>query len=405
MNKPRIFLSLTFLLLFVSVSAADTIYVSSNFGNDGRSRGQAQNRNTPFRTIQRGVDQAFAGDEVVVLNGNYREYVTMRRSGQRNAIITLRSENKEGAKLVGSIEGYDRSYLKIEGFDISNRLLNAPQAKGITFVRCHHLVIRDNRVHDCRGGGISCDQSSWLLIEWNIALRNAFWHPDQHSGISVYQPQARGPAESNGWGIMIRNNTSIANENKVNNPNFGRPTDGNGIAIDDSKNVQAGGNGQEYPYRTLITNNLCFLNGGQGIHCYLSNDVFIRNNTCYKDMKSFDFGGEVSISESSRCYVYNNILFARTGKNVALQFDSDVVWWDYNILYNGPTFQTQNGPNTLYTHPLFRLNTLRIRSGSPAIDSGWTHPAIFPLDIDGQPRVINGKVDRGATEFSFAFDN
>ena len=404
MNRSLSLLTLFLSLLLVSTTCADTIYVANN-GNDGRSRGQAQNRNTPFQTIQRGVDQAFAGDRVVVLNGTYREYVSLRRSGTRGAVIELASENREGARIVGSIEGYDKSHIKIQGFDVSNRLVDAPQSKGIVFVRSHHITIRDNRVHNCRGGGISCDQSSWLLIEWNIAIANAFWNPDQHSGISVYQPQDRGEAEGHGWGIVIRNNTSIANENKVDNVNFGRPTDGNGIVIDDTKNAGPGGNGQQYPYRTLITNNLSYLNGGQGIHCYLSNDVFIRNNTCYKNMKSFDFGGEVSVSESSRCYVYNNILFARPGKNVSLQFDSDRVWWDYNILYNGPVFQAQNGPNTIYSHPLFRINTLRIRSGSPAIDSGLTHATLFPLDVDGQPRVVNGRVDRGATEFSFNFDN
>ncbi len=404
MKKLQTLLALLLTLIFVSISNADTIYVS-NSGSDARSRGQAQNRNTPFRTIQRGVDQAFAGDRVVVLDGTYREYVTFPRSGRRNAEIQLESENREGATIIGSIEGYDQSYIKVLGFYVSNRLLDAPQSKGIVFVRCHHITIRDNRVQGCRGGGISCDQSSWLLIEWNIAIANAFWDPGQHSGISVYQPQARGEEEAHGWGIVIRNNTSYANENKVNNVNFGRPTDGNGIVVDDTRNTDPGGNRQNYPYRILVTNNLSYLNGGGGIHCYLSDNVYIRNNTCFKNLKSFDFGGEVSISESSQCFVYNNILFARDGKNVSLQFDSDRIWWDYNILHNGPVFQAQNGPNTIYRHPLFQLNTLRIRSGSPAIDSGLTHGGLFPLDIDGQPRVTNGQIDRGATEFRWSFDN
>ena len=189
MKKLQTLLAVLLTLILVSISNADTIYVS-NSGSDARSRGQAQNRNTPFRTIQRGVDQAFAGDRVVVLDGTYREYVTFPRSGRRNAEIQLESENREGATIIGSIEGYDQSYIKVLGFYVSNRLLDAPQSKGIVFVRCHHITIRDNRVQGCRGGGISCDQSSWLLIEWNIAIANAFWDPGQHSGISVYQPQA-----------------------------------------------------------------------------------------------------------------------------------------------------------------------------------------------------------------------
>ena len=47
---------------------ADTLYVATN-GNNQRSRAQAQNRSTPWQTIQRACNQARPGDEVVVLPG------------------------------------------------------------------------------------------------------------------------------------------------------------------------------------------------------------------------------------------------------------------------------------------------------------------------------------------------
>jgi len=385
-------------MLFSSVAIADTIFVRFD-GNDSRSRTQAQNESTPYKTIQKAVDQAFAGDTVVVLDGHYNEFVKMPRSGRVDEPITLRTERKEGAVLNGSIEGYDKSHIVIDGFELANWRSDAPQTKGIVFVRCHNITIRNNRVHDCRGGGISCDQSDWLLIEWNIVHHNAFWDAAQHSGISVYQPQKRGTG--NHWGIIIRNNTCFSNENKLNNVLFDRPTDGNGIVVDDFKNEDPGGNDVVYDRPSLIANNFSFFNGGQGIHCYQSNNVFIRNNTCYKNMFSFDFGGEVSISKSTNCYVYNNILLAREGKNVSLQFDSTGVWWDYNVLYNGPVFGANNGPNTIFQHPLFKNDgSLTLRSDSPAIDVGITHTGIFPLDVDGRQRVVNGRIDLGAKEFA-----
>jgi hypothetical protein len=138
-------------ILIASTAFADTIYVKYN-GSDSRTRNQARNQNTPYRTIQKGVDQAFAGDTVVVLNGHYNEYVTMKRSGRANAPIVLRAESKEGAVLNGSIEASDKSYITIDGFELANWKPDAPQTKGIVFYRCHNITIRNNRVHDCRGG-------------------------------------------------------------------------------------------------------------------------------------------------------------------------------------------------------------------------------------------------------------
>ena len=392
-------------ILFVGIAAtasADTFYVS-NSGNDFRDRATATNRNTPWKTIQRALNSAFPSDTVVVLRGTYYGHVRFPRSGRSGAPITLTTENRDDVQIIGSFLGEDISHIVVQGFDLSNRRTDGPTSKGISFNRTHHVTIRDNRVHDCRGGGISVDQSDWILIEWNIVHHNAFWDPGQHSGISVYQAQHRAE-DSGAFGIIIRNNTCFANENKVNNVLFNRPTDGNGIAVDDSMNLDPSGNGVTYNRRTLVTNNFSYLNGGQGIHCYQSANVFVRNNTTYKNLRSFDFGGEVSISSSANCFVYNNVLFARDGKNVSLQFDSSNIWWDYNTLFNGPVFQANNGPNTTYSQPFLQPGTLRLQSRSPARDNGLTHTGLFPLDVDGQSRIVNGRIDRGAKEYSPSVD-
>ena len=105
--------------------------------------------------------------------------------------VTLESERREGAFIVGSIYAFDLSNLTVDGFEVSNRRPDAPRSKGVAFFRCHNLTVRDCRVRNCRGGGIAFDQSDQILCEWNIVHRNAFFNPDQHSGISVYQPQQR----------------------------------------------------------------------------------------------------------------------------------------------------------------------------------------------------------------------
>ena len=400
----KLFLLIVGCLLFDSagIAQADTFYVSNN-GFNGRSKNVARDRNRPWKTIQHGVNQARPGDRIIVLDGTYYEQIFFNKSGTRNAPITLKSENREGARIIGSIGGNDVSFLRIDGFDVANRRTDAIQSKGITFNRCHHLVIRDNRVHNCRGGGISVDQSDWVLIEWNIVHHNAFFNVDQHSGISVYQPQRRS-SDNNAFGIIIRNNTSFSNSNKVDNPLFGRPTDGNGVVVDDTLNLSDGGNGQTYGRRVLVENNYCFNNGGQGVHCYQSSEVLIRNNTLYRNMKDFQFGGEVSVVASNDVRVYNNIMCATPGRYVNLQFESSRVWWDYNLLHGGASNGVFNRGSTIYQNPRFIQGTLRLKDFSPAIDRGLTHNNIFPLDVDGKVRITNGTIDLGAKEFN-TYDN
>jgi parallel beta-helix repeat protein len=397
--KPSYLFVILFSLLMTGSIAAETFYVSPS-GFNNRPRWQARNRNLPWRTIQHGLNNANPGDTVVVMDGRYWENAYFPRSGNAGNPITLEAEGKWGPEIIGSVRGDDKSYLRVLGLRVTNRRQDAPITKGISFNRCHNLTIRDNEVYYCRGGGISVDQSDSILIEWNVAHHNAFWNPGQHSGISVYQPQRRGPGGS-GFGVVIRNNTSYENSNKVNNPLFGRPTDGNGVVIDDTMNISAGGNGVSYDRGVLITNNLCFENGGQGVHCYQSEGVYIRNNTCFNNLIDFDFGGEVSVSRSKRVFVYNNILHARGDRNVALKFESENVWFDYNLLNDRPSFDVRHGRNTIYaSRTIFAADSFRLDPYNEGIDRGLTHPNIFHLGVYGGSRVTGFGIDIGASEYA-----
>lgn len=369
-------------------------YVNTN-GSDGRSKSQAENRSTPWRTINHAMNQIDGGDEVVVISGTYFEDVIIKDSGSPGRETILRAESRHSAKVAGFITCKDKSYVKVDGLEVTNDNTSG-ETKGIAFYRCHHVTIRNTRVHDCWGGGISIDQSDWILMEWNLTYNNAFFNPAQHSGISVYQPQYRS-SDSRKYGIIVRNNTSFGNWNRVDNPRHGRPTDGNGIVMDDFFNSQSTGNGVPYNRQTVVENNLCFNNGGQGVHCYRSQNIRIRNNTCVNNMGSFDFGGEVSVSESERVYVYNNILVARSGKNAALQYASSDFWFGFNVI-DGPTRNVPFSGSNLYESPRFEPGTPYLLSpSSPAINSGLNAGDHFFLDVNGRGR-FNGTIDRGANE-------
>ena len=393
--------AIIFLLLTVcswslvsQVGFADTLYVATN-GNNQRSRSQAQNRSTPWQTIQRACNQARPGDEVVVLPGEYNQNVRIRKSGQAGSEITIRSERHHGARLFGSFTIEDQSYITITGFDVTNSS-STGQTKGIDFVRCHHVTVRTCRVRDCFGGGIGFDQSDWILCEWNIVHHNAFFNPGQHSGISVYQPQYRGNDDRR-FGVIIRNNTCFNNRNFVNNVDFGRPTDGNGIVVDDYFNEQQPtGNGVRYDRETTIENNLCYDNGGQGIHCFMSQNIRIRNNTCRNNLGSFDFGGEVSVSESERVYVYNNILTSAPNRFAAFQFDSTEALFFFN-LFDGPTREIDFDVSNISADARLVSGSFEPSRSSPARNRGLNTGDHFSLGVTGQSRFI-GPIDMGAIE-------
>lgn len=377
-------------------------YVSPN-GDNNRSKNQSTNRSTPWRTLQHAVNQLSPGDQIRVLDGTYTEHVWIPRSGQVGAWVSVQAENQGGAKIVGSLSGDSLSYVLIKDMDVANSQGNFVQSKGISFTRSHHITIRGNRVHDCTGGGIGVDQSDSIVIDWNLVYDNAFYDPGQHSGISVYQPQRRGPQNDRYWGVVVRNNTSYGNKNLVNNPLFGRPTDGNGIVMDDFQNKHSGGNGVVYDRPSVAENNLCFDNGGQGVHCYQSNNIYIRNNTCSNNLESFDFGGEVAVVDSTNILVYNNVLNARNNRFAALQYQSSGYWFAYNLI-NGPVQSFRSGRGNVYADPQFKPGTFRLQATSPGVDAALTQNGLFPFDAEGNPRLTNGALDIGAMEFAWWLD-
>ena len=148
--------SLTIVVCLAGTADAVTYYVGRR-GDNNRDKVTAQNRSTPWKTIQHALDSIRYGDEVIVLNGLYREDLRFNRSGAKGFPITLRAENKQKARVIGSIAGYDVRYITVDGFDVTNPSRTV-LTKGISFDRCHHIVVRNNRVRFCAGGGIALDQ-------------------------------------------------------------------------------------------------------------------------------------------------------------------------------------------------------------------------------------------------------
>ena len=324
----------------------------------------------------------------------------MGNSGNLGEDITLRAENQEGVRLLGFIHGREVSHITIEGFDVTNSNEDVI-TQGIVFFESHHITIRDNLVRDSFGGGIAFNQSDSILIEGNTTEGNAFFDPDAHSGISIYQPQRREDAEGE-YGIIIRNNLAFGNFNLVGNQNCcnGRHTDGNGIVLDDFQNSQdrdGTATGIDYDRRTLVENNITHSNGGNGIHVFRSHEIDIRNNTSVGNLFNLNNGAQINVSTSRDVNVFNNIVSAEAGQNAVRTTNSTRVTLEFNIV-DGPAVGFSNdGTNFFNTEPDFVPGTFELRSGAIGIDQGRQIEDPSEFDALGQPRVV-GAIDIGAIE-------
>ena len=302
--------------------------------------------------------------------------------------------------MLGFIHGRDVSYITVDGFDVTNSNDDVI-TQGIVFFESHHITISNNLVRDSFGGGISFNQSDSILIEGNTTSGNAFFSPDAHSGISVFQPQRREDAQGE-YGVIIRNNISFNNFNMVGNQNCcnGRPTDGNGIVLDDFQNSQQrdgiNGSGVEYDRRTLVENNITHSNGGNGIHVFRSHDIDIRNNTSVDNLLNLNNGAQINVSASRDVNVFNNIVSEGDGLNAVRTSGSSRVTLEFNII-DGPSVGFGNSSTNFNTSPNFVPGTFELRAGAIGVDDGRDIDDASEFDVLGQDRVV-ARIDIGAVE-------
>ena len=373
-----------------------TFYVSLN-GSDDFSLEQAQDRSTPWQSIGRALFTARAGDTVIVADGTYTEEIFLDHSGTVDADITLRAENEHGARILGFIHGRDVSYITVDGFDITNSRED-DIAQGIVFYSSHHITVSNNLARDSFGGGISFNQSDSILIEGNTVHGNGFFHPDAHSGISIYQPQRLENSDAE-YGVIIRNNISFENASLVPNQNCcggNLVTDGSGIVLDDFQNSQETGNGIDYDRRTLVENNILYDNGGQGIHVFRSHLIDIRNNTAVGNVLVLNNGAQINIQTSRDINIFNNIASAGPGENAVRTTGSSRVTLQYNVL-DGPIVGFSNDPTNIVSQVEFEAGTFTPVAGSVGIDQGRDIDDPFSEDALGRNRIV-GSIDIGAVE-------
>lgn len=395
----------TSLIMSSSISFAADYFVDQATGNDSNPCTQAQPCKNPWRLMH--VLQP--GDTGRVGPGTYTGiYITV--SGTQDKPILFVGN---GAKIVEPAEqGINFSagihHVGVLGFDVVS------QKKSGVFLSsgAHHVLLQDNVVHDSPAAGIAGVGNDYVIINRNTVYNSAKGSPLDSSGISLYQ--LNNVDDVSQYHNIIANNKIYDNANLVAPAGSQYPSDGNGIIIDDSRHTQNNNPYSAYTGWTLIENNLVFNNGGRGIHVYFSDNVEIRNNTCYAN--NWAPGGmwrtgEIAAVSSGNVDVQNNIVLpVASTMTGSPRYHYGVVFSqssglqnraDYNLAFRGDgAYYSDNvgspsyGIHNIVRDPLLaRLTTdpiladFRPTSQSPALGAGNSNN-YAPYDYLGVARSI-----------------
>jgi serralysin len=298
----------------------------------------------PWRTLQDADDARSggrpvlrAGDCVNLGPGRYDlpHSVRLNHGGDHNGAfgwVVYRSEVPHAARLVATgpiwpMIDIKTAYVILDGLDLDGANATARgEGVGVTGEATHHHVVVENcRIHGMGGGGVQLNDSEFFWVVGNEIWGNAATNRFQESGISIYQPRAAAglkpsPADDIPFHIVVLGN--ISRDNAETFPCGAKPgchTDGNGVIIDKTKNVDRRG-GRPYAGRTLVAGNFVSGNGGGGIHLYLSEHVVASGNVAVGNHLDPDnaatWRGELSNVDSDDVQWIGNLALAEPGPGV-----------------------------------------------------------------------------------------
>lgn len=420
-------------------------FVNAKTGND-RNNGYSVNQ--PKKSIQAAANLTTPGDTVFVMNGVYKNecsscnVLNIPKSGKSAKYIVYTSYRDHKPLIqfngwAGISVNNGISYIKINGFEVQGnnanitlaQALKQPQScinkkgsfepkyngNGIVIEsnkkkRSHHIIISNNKVHDCGGGGIGASQCDYITIEDNVVYSNSLYSLFGTSGIALYQFWNYDKAK--GYHNVIRRNKCYNNRSLVPWIKMCKIYDGNGIIVDDFKNKQNGSKLGEYKGRTLIENNICWYNGGTGIHTFQSSHVDIINNTAYCNSRSPEFNpGQILAGVSNDVKIVNNVLVADLASVINSNYQNTNLTYENNLHYNIThplsaivnisSASCINGSDPDFKSAENSLNAdFGIATGSPCANRGNSH-IYSKTDFTNRSRKVFGPPCIGAYEISF----
>jgi len=428
---------------YVVPSPAVTYYVSGTGSDSANGLSTA----TAFLTLQHAANLSQPGDTVDVMNGTYTnticatcDVLDIYNPGTPNNWITYQAY--PGQSPVISFNGWEgilfeptAAYIEVNGFTVVGNNANVTLAqakaqsttnpdpafngnciaadgrKGTPTARPNHILILNNVISECGGGGIATAWSDYITISGNTIYNSAWYSIYGASGISTWENWSSDSSTT--YKMFITANRLFGNSELVPVFNNNPPeiTDGEAIIVDSTRNSAYNSTNDPLPPytgRTFIANNVIYSNGSSAIEVFQSDHVDVVNNSSYQDVTNPPVSGrgEMNLNQASDVNVINNIFYSAIGQNpVAVdRGTTSSIMLNYNLYFNGSnTGDVANGPNDLTANPLYvdpvdssPLNVLLTESpSSPAVGSGTSNLAPS-TDFAGNPRPGPTGYDRGA---------
>jgi len=316
--------------------------------------------------IQHAINDALDGDEIVVSAGVYRENIDLKGKN-----IILRSPDPDDPAVIAGtiIEGTRfKAVVTIASGENENCHLS-----GFTITGGNN---QDN------GGGVSCIGTSPTIN--NCIIRDNI--------------SAQGAGLSNDGGTLTINNcifsgnvTSAYGGGGIYNNNFANITISNCIFADNSGG--GGGGIANYNSSSAVVTNCTFFgnnaykatSGGGAFRCHRSSDMTISN--CISWANSGVYGSEICITSNSTLTIaYSDVRGGFTGVYVP---SGSALNWNAGNINIDPELTDPNN------------DEFHLMVGSPCIEAGDPNYIAGPneVDMDGEPRIMNSRVDMGADEF------
>jgi parallel beta-helix repeat protein len=299
-------------------------------------------------------------------------------------------------------------------------------------LRAHHLRFIGNTVFNFPAGGIVAIGADYVTTVGNTVYANAHFTRWGASGISYLVPfnYDRDP----GLKLFVMGNRSYLNRCRVpwvhyesdakGNPVPSAPnsrneiSDGNGIIIDVNRARDQPTDGTataDYAGRTLVSNNLCYGNGGGGINVTTCRAVDVVNNTVFDNVQSPELAdrgwGDIMVGGPNPGCVdvrlFNNLVVAVHAPKSFRVYASKGITAENNIFHGGGAatadssdqHNTDRDPEFIHASLDPAFADFHLTPHSPARGAGQNQAITPSLDLDGKLRPIHGNPDIGAYQY------